>query len=137
MEENKNLDELDIFAKKYIREIEEEKPSVDFTTTIMQTITQVEKVTVYDSTPLISKKMWFVLAGILGVCMFLVSKEKSVEWLKMPKLKLDYFSRFQFPNLFDNITVSNTMLYTCFFFTLMIFVQIYYLKNHFTRKYNL
>ncbi|MGG8497635.1 hypothetical protein ACQY1Q_14595 [Tenacibaculum sp. TC6] len=137
MEENKNPDELDVFAKKYIREIEEEKPSVDFTATIMQTITQVEKTTVYDSTPLISKKVWFVLAGILGVCMFLVSKEKPVEWLKMPEFNFDFASRFDITPFLEGIKISDTVLYVCFFSTLMVFIQIYMLKEYFNKKLGL
>ena len=136
MGENKHIEEFDAFAKKYIKEVEIETPSIDFTANIMQHILQAENSEIYKASPLISKKVWGILATVLFTSILYVSRGTSLGWVKMPKLKLDYFSRFQFPNLFEGITVSNTMLYACFFFTVMIFFQIYYLKNHFGRKYS-
>lgn len=136
MGEDKHIEELDVFTKKYINEIKEETPSIDFTANIMDAIVQEEQSSIYKAVPLISKKVWFVLAGILAVSMLFVSKGTSLSWLKIPEVKIDYLSNIQLPNLFENITVSNLMLSACFFFTVMVFVQIYYLKNHFTRKFN-
>lgn len=136
MGENKNIKELDAFVKKYINEIEEETPSVDFTANIMDVILNEEQSSIYKATPLISKKVWVVLASLLAVSMLFVSKGTSLSWLKIPKMRIDYLSNIQIPNLFENITVSNLMMCACFFFTMMVFVQIYYLKNHFTRKFN-
>lgn len=138
MGENKHIEELDAFAKKYIKEINEESPSVDFTANLMNVLLQDEKNEIYKATPLISKKGWFILIGILISSILYVSRGTSLSWVKMPKLNLEgYFSKIQIPNLFDGITVSNTMLYASFFFTIMIFVQIHYLKNHFTKNLNL
>ncbi|RSC92708.1 hypothetical protein [Tenacibaculum singaporense] len=136
MGENKNIKELDAFVKKYINEIEEEIPSVDFTANIVDAILNEEQSSIYKAKPLISKKVWVVLASLLTVSMLFVSKGTSLSWLKIPKMRIDYLSNIQLPNLFENITVSNLMLSACFFFTVMVFVQIYYLKNHFTRKFN-
>ncbi|MDO6674688.1 hypothetical protein MK851_06660 [Tenacibaculum sp. 1B UA] len=136
MGENKDIKELDAFTKKYINEIGEAAPSIDFTANIMDAIVQEEKSSIYKVEPLISKKVWFVLAGILAVSILFVSKGTSSSWLQIPEIKMDYLSNIQLPNLFKNITVSNLMLSACFFFTVMVFVQIYYLKNHFTRKFN-
>ena len=138
MGENKHIEELDAFAKKYIKEINEETPSVNFTANLMDVLLQDEKSEIYKATPLISKKGWFILIGILVTSILYVSRGTSLAWVKMPKLNLgDYFSKIQISNLFDGITVSNTMLYASFFFTIMIFVQIHYLKNHFTKNLNL
>ncbi|WP_440067257.1 hypothetical protein [Tenacibaculum discolor] len=136
MGENKDIKELDAFTKKYINEIEAETPSIDFTVNIMDAILKEEQSSIYKATPLISKRVWFVLAGILAVSILFVSKGASSSWLQIPEIKMDYLSNIQLPNLFENITVSNLMLSACFFFTVMVFVQIYYLKNHFTRKFN-
>ncbi|KAB1159875.1 hypothetical protein F7018_06065 [Tenacibaculum aiptasiae] len=137
MGENKHIEELDAFAKKYIQEIEEEQPSLDFTSNLMNILAKEENVALYKATPLISKKAWGILLSILTISIFYVSKGASLSWVKMPKIKFDYFTKFQNFNFLEGITISNTVLYTCFFFTLMIFVQIYYLKNHFTRNLNM
>lgn len=134
MGENKHIEELSAFTKKYIKNIEKETPSVDFTTNIMGAILKEEKTSIYKATPLISKKVWFALASILAVSILYVSKGTSLSWLKIPKLKIDFIPNIQFPNLFENVTVSNLMLLACFLFTAMVFVQIYVLKSHFTKK---
>lgn len=133
MGENKHIEELDAFAKKYIKEIKVESPSVDFTANLMATL-QKENTLVYKATPLISKKGWFTLASILVASILYVSRGTSLAWVKMPELNLELFSKIQLPNLFEGIIVSNTMLYACFFFTVMIFIQVYMLKKHYTKK---
>ena len=39
MGENKHIKELDAFAKKYVKEISTEQPSLDFTASLMKKIT--------------------------------------------------------------------------------------------------
>ena len=135
MGENKHIEELDAFTKKYIKEVTIETPSVDFTANLME-ILQQENAKIYKPSPLISKKMWSVLVVFLVGSILYVSKGTSVTWMKMPKLDLSYITSIEMPNLFENITISNTMLYACFFFTLMIFIQVHFLKNHFTKNLN-
>lgn len=132
MGEDKHIEELDTFTKKYIKEIKEEAPSIDFTANLM-TVLEKETVDVYKATPLISKKGWFFLGAILVVSILFVSRGTSLSWMKMPTLQLDFSYHIQMPNLFEGITISNIMLFACFFFTLMIFGQIIMLKNHFTK----
>ncbi|CAM1353557.1 MULTISPECIES: hypothetical protein [Tenacibaculum] len=137
MGENKHIEELDIFAKKYIKEIKEESPSTDFTANIMNAILETKKADIYKATPLISKKVWFLLSAVLVTSILYVSRGTSLGWVKMPKVNLNFTDAIQLPKLFEGITISNTILYTCFLFTLMIFVQIYFLKGYFTRKINM
>ncbi|WP_299104813.1 hypothetical protein [uncultured Tenacibaculum sp.] len=137
MGENKHIEELDAFTKKYIKELDAKEPSIDFTVNIMQSILQTENAEVFKATPLISKKVWGVLFTILVVSIVYVSRGTSLNWVKMPKKILDYIPQIQMPDLFKNISISNTVLYVSFLFTIMIFLQIFFLKNHFTRKYNL
>lgn len=136
MGEDKNINELDAFSKKYIKEIKIETPSIDFTANLMDTLLQKENSEIYKATVLISKKVWFVLIGFLVVSILYVSRGTSLTWIKMPKVNLDFFSRIQIPNLFEGITISNTMLSACFFFTIMFFGQVYLLKSHFTKNLN-
>ena len=136
MGENKHIEELSAFAKKYIKDIETETPRVDFTANIMEAILKEEKALVYKATPLISKKVWFILVSILLISILYVSQGTSLGWLKVPELEMEYLSHIQFPNFFEGVTISHTVLYTSFLFTVMIFIQIYILKNHFTKHLN-
>lgn len=134
MGENKHIEELDAFAKKYVKDVEQELPTFDFTSSVMNKITEVEISSVYKTTPLISKKVWVLLFSLLTVCIVYVSKGKSIfsSW-KMPE-KFKISTNIEFPDLFQGITVSNTMLTACFFFTVLIFIQIYLFKNRFEKE---
>ncbi|CAL2081557.1 hypothetical protein [Tenacibaculum sp. 190524A02b] len=132
MGENKHIEELDAFAKKYMQELEVAKPSIDFTATILKAIEKQENKAVYKVTPLISKKGWFVLVLGLIASLVYVANGKSLKefgWSKYTP-ELDWSSL----NVFEHITVSNAMVYACFFAMLLIFVQIYFLKNYFVRN---
>ncbi len=136
MGENKHIEELDAFAKKYVKDVEQELPTFDFTSSVMNKITEVEISSVYKTTPLISKKVWVLLFSLLTICIVYVSKGKSIfsNWNMPEKFKIS--TNFEFPDLFQGITVSNTMLTACFFFTLLIFIQIYLFKNRFEKDLN-
>ena len=70
MGENKHIQELDAFAKKYVKEIKVEQPSLEFTASIMQTIAKENraKTKVLSVTPLISKKGWaLIFVFIVGI----------------------------------------------------------------------
>lgn len=134
MGENKHIEELDNFAKKYIQELDVEQPSLDFTNAIMQTLTEVENKEVYKATPLISKKVWVLLIGILVAAIAYVAKGASFKWIKLPELNLSFIPKIKIPNLLEGIVVPDSVMYACFFFTLLIFMQIYFLKNHFNKK---
>ena len=50
MGENKHIEELDAFAKKYVKDVEQELPTFDFTSSVMNKITEVEISSVYKTT---------------------------------------------------------------------------------------
>ena len=136
MGENKHIEELDAFAKKYIKEADPEVPSLNFTSTIMDVITETKSEKVFKPNPLISIKGWILLFSLLTVCILYVSKGKSIfETWKLPE-KYKYTPTFEFPDLFKNISVSNTMLTACFFFTLLVFIQMYLFKTRIDKKLN-
>ena len=134
MGENKHIEELDAFAKKYVKEIPKEKTTNDFTTSVMQSILKESKSKVFATKALISKKGWaiislFVLAVIL--IPFNGSEESAINF---PEVNFSFLDKFQLPNLFESISISNTVLYSVFFFGLMIIAQVIFLKNHFEKR---
>tara|TARA_R110002126_G_scaffold277560_3_gene423566 strand:+ start:3927 stop:4337 length:411 start_codon:yes stop_codon:yes gene_type:complete len=136
MGENKHIKELDAFAKKYVKEIEQEQPSFDFTKNLMQKIALESSLKVSKTKALISKKGWFgvVLALIATLC---ISFGKSAKGsFNLPEIDFSLFDKFQLPALFDNISVSNTTAYAFVFFGLMIAIQFTYLKKYFEKKIN-
>ena len=59
MGENKHINELDAFARKYIKEIKQESPSIDFTNSLMNRIILEDKMNVKQNKPIISRCCFF------------------------------------------------------------------------------
>ena len=134
MGENKYINELDAFTKKYVKDISNEKVSADFTTSIMQQISKEESFKAIKYKALITKKMWFVIAVVfLGIILF-PYKETSNTFLKLPEVDLSFLSKFQMPNIFDSVTDSNTVFLSIFLFGLLFIGQVIFLKNHFNKR---
>lgn len=134
MGENKHIKELDAFAKKYVQEIDQEKPSLDFTASLMNKIVLESKSEVFKVKALITKKGWFVISLLVAAVIFIPfnSSEKNV--LNLPELDFSFLDKIQIPSLFESFSVSNTVLYAVLFFGLMFFAQVVFIKNHFNKK---
>jgi len=135
MEENKHIKEFDAFAKKYLKEIKTESLSKDFTASLMNKIVLENSKSVMNTKALISKKVWFVIfASVLAVVLIpFKASEKSL--ITMPKLDFSFLEKIQIPNLLENVSVSNTVMYAILFFGLMFMVQVIFLKNHFNKRF--
>ncbi len=135
MGENKHIKEIDAFAKKYVKEIPTETPSVDFTSNLMKSIAQlapVKSTLVYK--PLISKKGWFVVGlAILAVVLIPFSTNKE-EIVTLPKLDFSFLNKLSFSSVFENLAVSNTTFIITIIFGLFLLVQILFLKGFFEKK---
>jgi|FLOH01.1.fsa_nt_gi hypothetical protein len=136
MEEINKNKELDGFVKKYVKEIKIESPSKDFTASLMNKIVVEDQKSVFISKELISKKGWFVIfLSVLAVVLIpFKSSEKSL--ISIPKLDFYFFDKIQIPNFLDNLTVSKTVFYAIFFFGLMFFAQVVFLKNYFNKRFD-
>ena len=134
MGENKHIEELDAFAKKYIKEVPLEKPSIDFTASIMQTILKENASNVFKTKALITKRAWFLIVSLLLVAIFVPFKQLKESSINLPEIDFSFLSKIQIPNLFESITVSNTVLYSVFFFGIMIIAQVVFLKNYFEKR---
>jgi hypothetical protein len=135
MEENKHIKEFDTFAKKYLKEIKTESLSKDFTASLMNKIVLENSKSVINTKALISKKVWVVIfASVLAVVLIpFKASEKSL--ITMPKLDFSFLKKIQIPNLLENVSVSNTVMYAILFFGLMFMAQVIFLKNHFNKRF--
>ncbi len=134
MGENKHIKELDDFSKKYIKDIDTEKLSPEFTSELMKKIQVLNVYKVQPFTPLISKKVWFLI-GLLLVAILSIpfnSNEESI--LSVPELDVTFLNKFQLSNLFESVSISNTTFSIICLFGLMIFIQFIYLKKYFESR---
>lgn len=136
MGENKHIEELDAFAKKYIQDIEVETPSIDFTNAIMQNILKTENKALYKAKPLITKKGWFVVLGTLLALLFFPFKSSERTESVLDKVGYSYVPNIEMPSFFADVSlsVSTTTIYSFVFLAILILVQVHFLKNHFASK---
>jgi len=138
MEENKEK-EPDYFVKKIIQEIGLEEPSLNFTETVLskiETAREPNSVTVY--TPLISKFSWAILAVIvvgMGALALFGKVDTKNSWLEY--INLDAVSEFTFLDSMANLKFPSTLVYGVLALTIFVYVQIFLLKNHLGKKYEL
>lgn len=135
MGENKHIEELDAFAKKFVKEIPQEKPSESFTSSLMQVIAEESTPKVFKTSALISRKVWVLIFLLITTVLFIPFKESEKSVFNLPKVDFSFFDKIQIPNLFESISLSSTVLYAVFFFGLMIIAQVFFLKNHFNKRF--
>ncbi len=132
MEEIKNNNELDAFAKKYVKEIKLESPSKDFTTSLMSKIVSEHQIkNVFTAKALISKKGWFVIFLFVLVVIFIPFESQEKSLVSFSNIDFSFFNKIQIPNF----SISNAVLCAILFFGLMFMAQVVFLKNHFNKRF--
>lgn len=134
MGENKHIKELDAFAKKYVKEIATEKTSANFTKNVLDLILEEEKKAVYKATPIISKKTWLFVSLFIASCCFFLFKENSTENFEFPKIDFSFFTNLTSYNILENISISPSIMYAVVIFSVLVFIQIGYLKNYLNKQ---
>jgi hypothetical protein len=134
MEENKKDKILDAFTKKYLKEIELESPSKNFTATLMKQLEAKQKI-VFNQQPLISKNGWFGIFSIILIVLFFSSKSDKKSIIKLPEVDFSFLSNVKIFHVFDFLSVSNTTMIAFLLFGGMFIFQLLYLKNYFDKRF--
>ncbi len=131
--EDKNLDEL---AKKVISRSRLDTPSVNFTNRIMSQIDALNSTNAIAYQPLISKRVWAILA-ILFTCImsYIIYYNSGSSSIWFDSLDFNIVNLDKFTSLLSGISISQTLSYTIGIFALMICVQVTYLKHHFNKRF--
>lgn len=131
MEEDKKIER---FTKDILNEVGLEKPSLSFVENVMGVV---EKPLVVNSTiykPLISKKAWLLIAvcfiGIMTYAYRLPLKTSLFD-----KMVLNLNTEINF-NFLQGISFSRPVIYALSVFGILVFAQIYLLKNNFEKQLN-
>ncbi|WP_024772190.1 hypothetical protein [Aquimarina macrocephali] len=123
--------------KHLVKEAGLETPSVDFLKNVME---QVELSTVEMSSaykPLISKKVWFVIAVVTAVLLcatpFLSDSKESI----LSSIDFSFFNKISIKNPFSDFTFHKTTIYGILFLALLFLIQITILKRRIDRRFSL
>ncbi|WP_299278563.1 hypothetical protein [uncultured Psychroserpens sp.] len=134
---NENADKhLDNLARKVIGKSAIESPSFDFTNTVMSQIKQLStsKVTTY--VPLISKRVWFIVAiAIIGVIVYSIFGSSTADSGLLDKIGMERFSNLEFNNPLGSLDISPTVIYSVLLFIVMLCIQIPFLKHYFDKRF--
>ena len=131
---NENADkDLDSLSRKVIGKSAIESPSLDFTKNVMSQINALSSSSVTTYVPLISKKVWalvaLLFAGIVWLTSSGASEEKS-SWVSDLDLK------YEFVNPLAHLELSQTVVYSLVLFAIMFCIQIPLLKYHFNKRFD-
>lgn len=137
MGENKHIEEIHAFTKKYVKEIPIEKTSLDFTSNLMSKIVELQslkKALVYK--PLISKKGWFVVFSAIIAVVLIPFNSNDEGVFTLPELNMSFVEKLNFSGLFEGFNISSSMMYLALVFLALVLIQIFYLKGHFEKQIN-
>ena len=130
--EDKNIEH---YVRTVIKETPLESPSHDFTAKVMANVlaTGKSKATIYR--PLISKKGWLLVFAIIATIGYFIvngsSQSQQTTWSFGPGLK-NFLSNFGDVSLFQFSKITTSVIVLA---TIMIFIQITWLKNHLNKRF--
>jgi len=133
MEENKNT-QLDNFVKKQIQEMPLESPSKNFTKDLMGILAKEETSKATKYAPLISKKGWFAIAALVVAIFFIPFQKQEGGLLEKVSIDFSFFDKLSTSGLFEGLSVSTATMYGLLLFSIMILVQVHYLKGYFSKR---
>ena len=127
-------EKLDAMLERLMRDEALESPSVNFTDKVMDKVYGIESSTVTVYKPLISKRVWLLIAlsfVVLVAFVMLNNGSTDSQWLSSLELPRPEFT------LFDNINfqLSETFKYAVLFLAVMIGVQMTVIKSYFGRRF--
>jgi hypothetical protein len=137
MGENKHIEEIHAFTKKYVKEIPTETPSLDFTSNLMKKIEELQPLkSTITYKPLISKKGWFIVFLAIVAVVLVPFKQRKEPLFSLPEMNFSFLEKLNFDGLLENSSVSSTTLYLALTFSVFVCIQLFYLKGHFEKQIN-
>lgn len=136
MEENKKLDD---FVRKTVKEVGLEKPSLEFTDSVLSRIqTHSEKSTVFDYQPLLSKRVWLIVGSLISlVFAYLIFGNPKMGDVWFSIARLNRFTQFNLSGIVPDLAVSNTFIYGFIIFTFFMMIQVLIIKQRFDKRYDM
>jgi hypothetical protein len=135
MEEHLNK-KLEISIDRMMKAIDVEKPSIDFTSDLMQRIEELETKKVTSYKPLISKPFWAGLGIVFMVLIYAIAsgnKPANSGWLN--NIDFSVLTNNTFTNSITSFALPKIMAYAIGLFGLMLCIQIPFLKHYFDKRF--
>lgn len=135
---DKQMDRLDAFTSKMVKETKQETPSVNFSKNVMDAIYALEtEKELARNQPLISKKVWLLFVGIIvAATFFLFSNTTMTKNSFLSKIDVSKYSNAISFDMSLGFSVSNITVYSFVFLAIMVTIQIGYIKNYYNSRFN-
>lgn len=132
MKPDKKIEE---FTKYLIKEAHLGSPSSDFVNKVMDAVElEAKPIVLKNYKPLISKLGWiFILVGIVAVSFFMLSGTSQSSDL-LSKIDFSFLDKIRSLNLFGGIQFSKLFTFSFVFFSALVILQIFVIKNYFNRQ---
>lgn len=127
--EDKHIEKL---IDKMMKDQTLEAPSFDFTSKVMNQVLESKKDSVFTYKPLLSKQTSFIILSIvIGIIIYVVFSNASIseKWTLPIDFSVIYKNRLSQMLNFSTITTYSTVVGT-----IMLLLQVYYLRNHFANR---
>ncbi|SHI46079.1 hypothetical protein [Flavobacterium terrae] len=127
--EDKHIEKL---IDKMMKDQTLEAPSFDFTSKVMNQVLESKKDSVFTYKPLLSKQTSFIILSIvIGIVIYAVFSNASIseKWTLPIDFSVIYKNKFSQMLNFSTITTYSTVVGT-----IMLLLQVYYLRNHFANR---
>jgi hypothetical protein len=129
--EDKNIENL---VENLMAETSVENPSIEFTAKVMSGIFAVEKNKVFMYKPVISKRIWFIiLGGIVALFTFLIFNTPLT--FTGNNLNLTFLTFDRFLKSLSIFQISSMTANVILVATIMVFIQIFLLKNYLNKRF--
>lgn len=137
MEEDKNR-EFDHLLKKAVKQIGLEQPPIRFTETLLAKIELATKQNPIVYKPLISKKIWWLIAVVvITVFAYVILRNDTMESSWLFTLEMNWLKELGHYNPLSRVQFSDTFVYGIVGLTVFIYVQIFLLKGYMNKRYML
>ncbi|RZV62766.1 MAG: hypothetical protein EX254_07325 [Flavobacteriaceae bacterium] len=134
---DKANNQIEKLADRLMKESSLESPSMDFTSQVMAKVDALAKSDVTTYRPLISKRVWTIVAIVMVASvvylMFNGANEESI----LASVDLSVLSENKLTNAFSGLNFSRTIAYAVGILALMMAVQVPLLMGYFEKKLSL
>lgn len=140
-DKNKNIEK---FTKYIIKEAQVESPSQDFLTKVMDSVKlEKEKSLIKVYKPLISKLVWIIIITVFVALSIFMLTGNSGNYDLFSKVDMSFFDKIPSMNIFENISsinifknihFSSTFTYSFVFFSILVMLQLFVIKNYLNKQ---
>ena len=133
-----NQGKFDDYIQERIKKEGLHQPSMNFTNAVISKIEAQEQSKVLEYKPLLGQKSWFAIAVVVtGIFIFLIYGNTTMEFNWLPSNLAEQLGQINLLAKLPSFSVSNSYVYAFIGLAFFAIVQVYLLKNHFSKHYYL